>query len=302
VIKPWLNSATYVVGRGLRGMVQSPLVQLIAIGTMAVCMLMLGTTMLIFQNAQGVAQGWGVDIPMTVYMVEGADASRTEALAERLQALPEVEKAERITPELALHRLEEGLGAQNSMLLEGIDPQALPDSIEVSLVEDGDAGFAAELADRVEQFDEVEEVAALGPWVEQVREFLGTLRWLAIGIALLVSGACMAIVWSTIRLGVFARRAEIQILRLVGGTPAFVRAPFLVEGMLQGVLGATLALVTLWLAFDFVRPFLEDGLSLMFAAGSIRFFGPLRLAMALCFGASLGYLGSRAAVARYVEA
>ena len=67
----------------------------------------------------------------------------------------------------------------------------------------------------------------------------------AIGVAALVSLACLAIVWSTIRLGVFARRAELDILRLVGGTTRFVRAPFVVEGVLQGVLGTALALAGL---------------------------------------------------------
>ena len=141
----------------------------------------------------------------------------------------------------------------------------------------------------------------MGAWVEQAREMLMTLRDLALGVGLLVSVACLAIVWSTIRLGVFARRAEVQILRLVGGTSAFVRGPFVVEGMLQGLCGAALALGVLWLGFDVVRPHVEQGMSLLFAAGSIRFFGPEQIMVALAFGAGLGIVGARMAVARYVE-
>ena len=295
-----LYALYYVLTRGLRGMGQSPLIQLVAIGTMAVCMLMLGTTTLIFQNAREVAEDWGVDVPMTVYMVEGSEAAAGESLAQRIASLPEVEHAERISPELALERLTHSLGGQSS-LLEGIDSEALPDSIEVFLHAQEDPQFSAELAAKIEAYEEVEEVAVLGPWVSQAEDLLDTLRNLAMGVGLLVSLACMAIVWSTIRLGVFARRAEIQIFRLVGGTSAFVRAPFLVQGVLQGLLGTALALAGLWLAFDIVSPHLEEGLSLVFAAGSIHFFTNTQILLALGFGACLGMLGSRGAVARYVE-
>lgn len=295
-----LSALAYITARGFRGMRQSPLVQLIAVGTMAVCMLMLGTVTLVFSNAQAVTQEWGVDVPLTVYMVEGIEEGESQKLVRRLNALPEVERAERITPEVALTRLEHGLGGHGGAL-EGIDAEALPDSIELYLRSDTDPAFAPRLAERLEAFEEVEEVALLGAWVEQAESLLSTLRNLAGGIGLLVGLACMAIVWSTIRLGVFARRSELEILRLVGGTHRFVRGPFVVEGIIQGVVGTGLAVFVLWFAFDFLRPFLEDGLSMVFAAGAIHFFTPVQIGAALAFGAGVGYLGSRAAVARYVQ-
>lgn len=294
------SSVTYVLGRGLRGMSQSPLVQLIAIATMAVCMLMLGTALLIFQNTRAIAVDWGVDVPVTVYMVEGTPSHEATQLAQRLRSMPEVDYVVRVGPDQALERLERGLGG-NANVLEGIDAEALPDSLEIHLAEEIDPQFASALAERLTEHEGVEEVAVLGPWVQQANDLLATLRQLALGVGLLVSFACMAIVWSTIRLGVFARRAEIEIFRLVGGTPGFVRAPFLVEGMVQGALGSAVAMSMLWIAFDVLRPHLEHGLSLVFAAGSIHFFSPLEVVFGLAFGALLGVLGSRAAVARYVE-
>jgi cell division protein FtsX len=296
-----LNSMIYALGRGLRGMAQSPLVQLLAIGTMAVCMLLLATTLLLFQNARAIAAGWGIEVPVTVYMQHGIEPAAVEALRDKLAALPEVEQAERITPAEALARLDEGVG-DHPELLAGIDAHALPDSIELQLVAGVEPGFADALASRVQAMDGVDEVAVLGPWVQQAESMLDTFEWLAIGVAALVSLACLAIVWSTIRLGVFARRAELDILRLVGGTTRFVRAPFVVEGVLQGVLGTALALAGLWLAFDLIRPFVEQGMALLFAAGSIRFFQPIELGLAIAFGGLLGLLGSRAAVAGHAEA
>src|SRR5690606_31759656 len=188
---------------------------------------------------------------------------------------------------------------ERAELLAGVDPSTLPDSLEIALVAGVEPGFADALADRIAGMDGVEQAAALGPWVTQVERMLTTLRWLAFGIAGLVSLACVAIVWNTIRLGVFARRSEIEILRLVGGTGSFVRGPFVVEGVLQGVLGTALAIACLWLGFELIRPFLERGLSLMFAAGSLRFFTVVEIGLALGFGAVIGLIGSRAAVARH---
>lgn len=299
-----LNTSAYVFARGLRGMGQSPLVQLLAIGTMAVCMLLLGTTMLIFANASRVAHDLGVDTPVTVFMQPDVDPATATALRERIAALPEVARAERVSPEQALARLQTGAGetGERAELLAGIDPGVLPESVEIEFVAGVEPGFADALATRVQSMDGVEEVAVLGPWVQQVEQMLTSLRALAIGVALLVSLACLAIVWSTIRLGVFARRSEIQLLRLVGGTARFVRGPFVVEGVVQGVLGTALALSGLWLAFELIRPLLERGMSLLFAAGSLQFFSTTQMAIGLGFGALLGLIGSRAAVARHAEA
>lgn len=299
-----LNAAAYMFSRGLRGMGQSPLVQLLAIGTMAVCMLLLGTTTLIFANASRVAHDLGVDTPVTVYMQPDVDPTTAASLRERIAALPEVARAERVSPEQALARLQAGAGetGERAELLAGIDPGVLPESVEIEFVSGVEPGFADALAARVQDMEGVEEVSVLGPWVQEVERMLTTLRGLAIGVAVLVSLACLAIVWSTIRLGVFARRSEIELLRLVGGTARFVRGPFVVEGVVQGVLGTALALAGLWLAFELIRPLLERGMSLLFAAGSLQFFTSLEMIVALAFGALLGLIGSRAAVAGHAEA
>lgn len=295
-----IHSLGYVVARGMRGMAQAPAVQLLAVGTMAVCMLLLGAVVLAWMNAQGMVRAWGLDVPVTVYLVDGADASHVDVVVERLDALPEVAQVRQVTGEMALRRLEEGLG-EDGGLLDGLDPTVMPASLEIELVAGTDPDFGHALAERLSELPAVDEVAVAGDWAGRAHELLATLEDLALGAGLLVSLACMAIVWSTIRLGVYARRAEIQILRLVGGTSRFVHGPFVFEGMVQGALGAALALAMLWLGFDAVHPFLERGLSMLLAAGALRFFGPAELGAGVAFGALLGLFGARAAVARYAE-
>ncbi len=294
-----LRAASYVVSRAFRGMAQAPMVQLLAVATTAVCMLLLGTVMLVWTNAQSVASAWGIDVPVTVYLQDDAPADEVDELVGLLAAVPEVSKVERVSPQDAMSRLADGLGGDAGML-EGIEPEVLPASLEVHIDEGTASTFVSALGDKVAQFGIVEDVAVAGSWADQAQAMLETVGRMALGAASLVGFACMAIVWSTIRLAVYARRSEIQILRLVGGSTQFVRGPFIVEGLMQGALGAALALGLLLAGFDTVRPFLEDGLSLLFAAGTLRFFTPLEVGLGVAFGAFVGLLGSRAAAGRYV--
>jgi cell division protein FtsX len=293
-----VHALGHVVGRGLRGMLQAPLVQFQAIATIAICMLLLAVVCLGWANARHVVTGWGVDVPMAVYLVDDVPDVDAEDLRERLLERPEVARAERVSPGVAMERLARGLG-ENADWLEGIEPEILPETIEVHLRADAEPGAAEDLAAWLATLALVDEVAIAGAWVGQVEALLDTLRRIVLGVACGVAFACLAIVWTTIRLAVSSRRTEIEILRLVGGTPRFVRGPFLVEGLIQGATGAGLALGILHLGWGVLEPHLARGLSLVFAAGSLRFFAPVEIAVGIGFGASVGLLGSRAAVARY---
>lgn len=289
----------YVVHRGLRGMIQAPLVQVLAIVTIGVCMLLLGTITLAWANASSIADRWGVDVPITAYLVDDADPIATTELAVRVQALPNVERVDIVGPDQAMARLRDGLG-DDPALLSGLEPELLPVSLELHLDTNRQA-FGEALAETLRAEPMIEDVVVAGAWTERAQHMLDTLRGLALAAAGLVGAACLAIVWSTIRLAVYARRAEIEILRLVGGTGTFVHGPFVIEGLVQGLLGTSVAVALLWLGFDAAQPFLTEAFALAFAAGSLRFLTPQEAAVLVAFGGVLGVLGSRAAVARYVE-
>ena len=281
-------------------MAQSPIVQLLAIATTSVCMLLLGVVLLALQHARGVSDAWGLDVPVTVVLADEATPQDVDQLVDKLARLEEIRQIEKISPEVALERLADGLG-EDASAVQGLDPTLLPATLELSLHHGVDAGFAQRLADKLDELAIVDDVVLLGDWVTRVKAFMSTFGAIALGLGLLVSFAATAIVWSTIRLSVYSRRAELDILRLVGGTPWFVRAPFVVEGVVQGLLGTALALGVLRIGFDAIAPHLEGGLSLVLASGALRFFSPVEIGCWLAFGATLGMLGARTAVNRHAE-
>ncbi len=290
----------YVLARCARGMAQSPQVQLVGVTTMSVCLLLLASVVLLLSNASRASATWGTDAPMTIYLQDQVAPDQVDALVEQLQTAPGVILAQPVSQEQALARLHEGLGSDQSVG-DGLSAELMPLSIEVTFAQSASPNAAPALADRLQGNPLIDEIALAGPWAARMRAATASLRAVALGLAAIVVLACLMIVNSTIRLGVFARRAEIQILRLVGGTTRFVRAPFVMEGALQGALGAALALGVLYFAFDALSPWLNQGLSVLFVGDSLRFFSAQEIAIGIAFGAALGFAGARGAVQRFAE-
>ena len=111
-----------------------------------------------------------------------------------------------------------------------------------------------------------------------------------------VSRGCLMIVANTIRLAVYTRQDELDILALVGASRSFVRIPFLLEGILQGAVGGLIAVALLFLSFQLVLPQLEQGFALLLGSVRPHFFSGAAVAWVLVAGAGLGLFGSAMAL------
>jgi cell division transport system permease protein len=287
--------------RGVDGARRNPLIQLVAIGTIALSLLLVGTVELVAANVALLSRGWGSDVQMTVYLEDGATSDRAQKIAAALGKLPGVTGVRYVEPHEAYERMKRSLGARAD-LLDGVEDGFLPASIEVGLKPGVlDVIRAHPAFERLRHAPGVEDVELLGDWAQRLRGLESLLHELGLGVGLLVLAACLYIVGSTIRLGVFARRDEIEILKLVGATDGFVKAPFLVEGLLQGLCGTLLASGLLYGLFRLVRPRIEAALGGMLASEPLTFFHPAELGVAIALGALLGLMGSALALGRYVR-
>jgi cell division transport system permease protein len=278
-----------------------PLIQLVAVGTIALALLLVGAVKLATDNAGELARRWGGDVQLVLYLDDEVGPERAAKLVDAVGRLPGVEEPRLITPRAASERARKSLGAR-AALLDGVEEGFFPASIEVVLK----PGIADVLRvhpafARLKNLPGVEEVELLGDWATQLRgahEVLARAGWL---VAALVAWACLFIVAATIRLAVFARREEIAILKLVGATDAFVKAPFLIEGAVQGAAGATLALGLLYGLHQIAGPPIAAALDSFLAAGPLRFFALHEMLLTPVVGATLGLAGSALALGRYVR-
>jgi len=296
-----VSFARNLVDRVWSGARDKPLIQLVAVGTIALSLLLVGVVELAALNVKKLSAGWGGDVQMTVYLEDGVTPARAQKVAAALGKLPGVIAVRTVDAHEAFTRLRRSLGARAD-LLDGVEEGFLPASIEVSLKPGVAEVLRAHPAfEKLRHTAGVEDVELMGSWAARLRDVERLLSMAGWAVAALVLCACLYIVGSTIRLGVFARRDEIEIWKLVGATNGFVRAPFLVEGGLQGALGTGLAAALLYGFYRVASPRIEAVLGGWLASGPLGFFTPAQLALAVAFGALIGLCGSALALGRYVK-
>lgn len=287
--------------RALEGARRNPLIQLTAVGCIALSLLLVGVVQLTAVNVRRLSNGWSADVQMTVYLEDGVTTVRAEKIANAIAHLPGVRGVRLIDGHTAWERLRRGLGTRAD-LLDGVEEDFLPASIEVALKPGVAEILRAHPAfERLQHTSGVEEVELMGDWAGRLRALQRLLDGAGWAVAALVLCACLYIVGSTIRLGVFARRDEIEIWKLVGATDRFVKTPFLVEGGLQGALGTSLAVGLLYGLYRLAAPRVEAVLGGWLAAGPLGFFTPAQMAFAIAAGTLLGLCGSALALGRYVK-
>lgn len=255
-----------------------------------------GTVLLNFQR---IADTVGESVGAVLFLdVEGA--LEAEEVRARAKQMPGVADALLVTPEEAMVRVKRALGEAGGFLVEGAEGVGIGWVIEVTPAL-GQGVDARTLIGSLSQLPHVDEVMHPGGEVERVRALMRLLRGVGIFLAVLIGMVTIIVVSNTVKLTLFARRDEISIMKLVGATDAFVRAPFLFGGLAQGVTGALLALAALYLLHATLAQFLKVALS-----GALGTFvlEPLPLAGALWIlvgGAFLGVFGAAISLGRFLK-
>jgi cell division transport system permease protein len=245
---------------------------------------------------------FGEDIVVSAYLKLGLPEEEQRALAERVRSAPGVESVRLVTQEEAMQRFREGSAGQ-AFLLEGLDQNPLPASLEITLVPESRSseGLAILIA-ALDGLRGIDEFGYGTEWVEGYARAMTLIRGIGIGIGVVLALATLLIVSNTIRLAVYARRDEIEILRLVGAGRSFVSIPFLVEGFIQGSLGGILAVTLLYGFFRILLPGLEGGLEFLLGFAKPEFLGTGGALGLIAAGATLGTLGSGLALVERSEA
>ncbi len=294
-----LSTTYYWLANALRGMRAGLLIQLASTTSIALSLLLVGLAALGLINLHRLTNNWGDGVQVIAYVKHDAAGGRVEALGRLLESRAEVQTVRWVSPAEAHRRLSRSLGNRKNALA-AVEASFLPASLEIRLSKEQPERVRTLIA-LLNSSSLVEEVDYMGDWVRRLGSLVTLLHLLAAGLSLTVALACLYIVSSTIRLGVYARREEIAIQKLVGATDRFIRAPFMIEGTLQGVLGALLACALLYLLFSSGAPRLESLLTAAFSHVELAFLPLKLLALGVLAAGGLGLLGSRLALGRYLE-
>ena len=261
-------------------------------GTMATSLFVFGVFILIQENVEQMLMRWGDQIQINTYLSKEVGNDQMQAIMERISALPEVDQARHISREQAWNDFRTALGAQ-AAVLEGLPGDVLPASFEITLKPAyRDPPQVKELAIRLGKIEGIAAVEYPQEWVDRLNLFVLAVQWTKWALSGILFTATFFIVGSTVRLALLARKEEIEIMQLVGASEELIQAPFVIEGMLQGCIGAGIALLCLWLFYFFLHEYFVPEMALWGAGLQIRFVGPASIMMIVMIGWLLGGLGS----------
>jgi cell division transport system permease protein len=224
----------------------------IAMATIAAAFFVLGGFLIVTANMERLFARWQEAAEFSVYLRDASTDNERAAVERALHESSLVKAVEVISKEEALRRFKQNFAALAQTTSDMAD-NPLPASIEVRLAPDADPAQVGELAGKITALSGVADVRYDRQWIQRLMTAVRLVRTGGFSLAVVLVCAAALTVASVVRLTLMARRDEIHIMQLVGAPLAYIRGPFLAEGVIQGGLGALLALVLLWGAFVFVR-------------------------------------------------
>ena len=291
----------YFLRRALKGMRQGVFVNAVAVVTIAIALFVVAVFGGVVSQTRGLIEAWTGDLVVTVYFSPDATEDQRLLVQERVLRLAPGAELEVVSPDQALTRLRDSL-AEHARVLEGLEENPLPASLELRGGFDREeAGAIGAFADELKGLKGVDEVDYGREWAARLESLLRFVTLMGGVLGGLILLAAAVTVSNTIKLAVFARRDEIEIMKLCGATDAFVRAPFLIEGLLQGVMGALVASALGALLWVFALPGLREVLVSAFAV-QVEVSAPVGIVgWLLLGGAALGLGGSALSLGRFLR-
>ncbi|HEX2149462.1 MAG TPA: permease-like cell division protein FtsX [Actinomycetota bacterium] len=286
----------YFVDETVSNLRRNVLLTLAAISTVSISLLLLGVVMVGGEVLTKMVSSWEGKVELNVFLRDEATPEEVAAVKAQTSGMPEVEEVFFESKEQAFEEYKR-MFKDSPAITENVDPNALPASYRIKLK---DPNSAEAVASRLQGQPGVDEVQFGGEAMKRLLKFTGVVRTILVIAIILTLGAAILLIANTIRLGIYARRKEIGIMKLVGATNWFIRVPFIFEGTVQAALGALVASALIYAGKVFGLDRMQDAilfLPLTVGSGSIvRMFFTL-----LLIGIVIGVFGSTLALRRFLE-
>jgi cell division transport system permease protein len=290
-----LRALAYFLSEATTSLWRSRLMNAVSVGTIATSLFVLGAFLTVAGRLGEVVSRWTQKVQVIVYVEDAIEERVRASLEDRLRADPAVETLEFVSREQALARFQEMFRDLRS-LPEDLGENPFPASFELSLRPAHQSGAHVErLAQAYGDAPGVAEIQYDLLWIDRLATGVRLVRGIGAFLGGILALAGVFTIANVIRLTIYAREDELDIMRLVGASRAYVMGPFVTEGMIQGALGGLVALGMLWAALRW----LSRGLVSSDLLGHAAFVLPSGLALLLVLGGMLaGVAGSLMSLSR----
>ena len=295
------RSIKYFFSEAFGGVIRNRLMSIASIGTVAACIFMIAISYCALTNVNYMLAQIEESIGIAVFLEDDVNSDKVLGINDALVAIDHVENVSYISPEEALDDLKESWDAEE--ILSGFDESNNPlsSSFEVSL---DDISYQEEVVDKIEQIDGVRNIRSSETETQFLVKINNFLSIFGSALIIVLAAISVVIITNTIKLSVFTRRTEISIMKYVGATDWFIRWPFVIEGIIIGIVGAAIPIIIAWPLYNKLVdviyaqiPMVQNLVSFTFG---IDLFSVL-LPFALLFGALLGVIGSTISLRKHLN-
>lgn len=292
-----LKTVHYYFREAFLSVIRNSWISVASIGVVAVSLLILGSSLLLVMNANNIAANLESSLEISAFFKEETTPDEIQDLESELADRPEVASVVFVSKEQALKEMRENLNAQEDILAGLEEKNPLPNALRIkTATAEQVAPLAAEL-ETYDQFDEVrygqgivEKMMALSKWVRTA----GLITMALLGVA------AVFLIATTIRLSVYARRKEIGIMKFLGATNWFVQFPFILEGMMLGLVGSLIAVVIVYYGYITIIDNIQLSLPFMQLVTDQALIKPL-MGLLLLMGLVIGAAGSLISMRRFLK-
>ncbi|MDH3261638.1 MAG: permease-like cell division protein FtsX [Acidimicrobiia bacterium] len=290
-----MSRALYLIQQAFTSLRRNALVVAAAILAVFVSLTLAFGALVVNELFQVNTTRWQEGVHVVVFMKDDVSQDAQLDLQREIQSWDEVDETSYCDKTCAWLEFK-GMFADQPALLEETDASILPASIRIKLT---DVNYYRDITFRLLDNAAVRKTVTAGERFDQLSSISNILNALGLGLAILLGAASVVLIANTIRMAIYARRDEVSVMRLVGASNWFIRIPFLLEGMLQGLVGAALAVAAVWAGHSFLAGLEPEDFLIRLSVGNdfLVQWGVL----ILLFGAGAGIVGSAFGLRRFLK-
>ena len=295
------RSIKYFFSEAFSGVIRNRLMSIASIGTVAACIFMIVISYCALTNVDYMLTQIEESIGIAVFLEEDVNSDKVLEINDQLVNMEHVESVSYISPEDALQEMKESWDAEE--ILAGFDESNNPltSSFEVSL---DDIQYQSDVVSKIEQIEGVRKIRSSETETEFLVKISNFLRLFGSVLILALAAISVVIITNTVKLSVFTRRTEISIMKYVGATDWFIRWPFVIEGIITGLVGAAIPIIVAWPIYNKLIDVIYAQIPMIRSIVTFKFgidiFSVL-LPVSLAFGALLGVLGSNISLRKHLN-
>lgn len=299
-----ISTFFYSLKQGFKNIWHNKMFSLASIATMSACIFLFGLFFAIVTNFQSMVKAAEEGVAVTAFFKEGISQSEIDEMQERIEKRAEVAKCEYISPEEAWEYYKEVYFDGDEEAAAGFaDDNPLANSASFSVYL-SDVSMQSALVTYLESMDGIREVHKSEAVANTLSDFNSLIGYISVGVILILLCVAVFLISNTVTVGISVRREEIAIMKLIGATDYFVRAPFIVEGIVIGLLGSAIPLGLLYLLYSRIVVYVTEKFNFLsnmvsfIPAGQV--FATL-VPISLLLGVGIGFLGSRLTIRKHLK-